>query len=211
MTKGSRIKNILCMIVFSVIFSGFFCFFTKDAAVNAATEEEKKESLNLSRFKSDSEKKFVAELKNENNQVSDYYILPFEKDVPGVNPSLSFKESKNMLVKNKYLIGKSTITTEDYNVESAYPCEYSDIDRLSQYLNTQLPPTRNQYQYGLCWAFSSAFLMESYMLRNNTNNEYGNITKDTIDLSELQLAYFTFHNNTNPIISGQENDYFFTI
>ena len=52
----------------------------------------------------------------------------------------------------------------------------------------KLPAIRNQGSEGACWAFASMGAVEMDLITD------GNADKDTIDLSELQLAYFTAHN-----------------
>lgn len=59
-----------------------------------------------------------------------------------------------------------------------------------------LPAVRNQNPYGTCWAFASLASSELSLLRNYQTSE---------DLSELQLAYFTYHSSTDPL-GGTEGD-----
>ena len=59
-----------------------------------------------------------------------------------------------------------------------------------------LPEIRNQNPYGTCWAFGTIAPMELSLIR-----QYN----ETRDLSELQLAYFTYHGGTDPL-GGTEGD-----
>lgn len=78
-----------------------------------------------------------------------------------------------------------TSDTETYsNVPSTYPDEMNN-------LYDSYPSTRNQNPYGTCWAFSSIGLAEFDLINDSIK---GNGTVDSsIDLSELQLAYFTYN------------------
>lgn len=53
------------------------------------------------------------------------------------------------------------------------------------------PQTRSQGDYNTCWAFSAISLAELDLIRDNQTAD------KSIDLSELQLAYFTYHNVTD--------------
>ena len=54
-----------------------------------------------------------------------------------------------------------------------------------------LPPVRNQGNEGACWSFAGIGAVEADLIRSNFAE------KDTIDLSELQVAYFASHNYTD--------------
>ncbi len=88
----------------------------------------------------------------------------------------------------------------EYNSEiSAYsnlPASYPDDMKT---YNQRYPDNRNQNPYGTCWAFSSIGLAEFDLIND------GNFDK-SIDLSELQLAYFTFNSVKDPL-GGTEGDY----
>lgn len=75
------------------------------------------------------------------------------------------------------------------------PSSYSaDIDTC----RSQYPAVRNQNPYGTCWAFSSLGLAEFDLISDGT-------AKKNIDLSELQLIYFTYNFATDPL-GGTEGD-----
>jgi len=64
---------------------------------------------------------------------------------------------------------------------------------VSKYINPNLPALRNQYPYGTCWAFASTALVETSVINSAGTNAA--TLAESIDLSELHLAYFT--NNMN--------------
>lgn len=72
-------------------------------------------------------------------------------------------------------------------VPEKYPA--SGIDDIKK----KYPTARNQSKYGTCWAFSSIGLAEFDLIND------GSFTKENIDLSELQLAYFTYNFVTDPL------------
>ena len=51
----------------------------------------------------------------------------------------------------------------------------------------KLPPVRDQGAYGICWTFATMACVEGDLIHDN------NAEPDKIDLSELHLAYYTFH------------------
>lgn len=70
-------------------------------------------------------------------------------------------------------------------------------------LETRYPTTRDQNPYGTCWVFSSLGLAEYDLINDETADK-------SIDLSELQLAYFTYNSVTDPLggTSGDEATYY---
>ena len=76
-------------------------------------------------------------------------------------------------------------------VPSSYPTD------MNAYHN-KFPDNRNQNPYGTCWAFASLGLAEYDLIMD------GGADKN-IDLSELQLAYFTYNFVTDPL-GGTEGD-----
>lgn len=78
-------------------------------------------------------------------------------------------------------------------LESKYP-ENGIEDIKAKY-----PSVRDQNPYGTCWAFASMGLAEFDLIND------GSATQD-IDLSELQLAYFTYNSVVDPL-GGTRGDY----
>lgn len=76
-------------------------------------------------------------------------------------------------------------------VPSSYPAD------MTAYYN-KFPDNRNQNPYGTCWAFSSLGLAEYDLIMDG-------VADKNIDLSELQLAYFTYNFVTDPL-GGTEGD-----
>ena len=117
--------------------------------------------------------------------VPGYIDLPEDHDVPVVETGLSYGEMRAALepVEEPDLF----TAPQEAATESAYPAAY-DGEWLA-YLKDTFPATRNQNPYGSCWAHSSVFLAEAYLIR------HGMASKD-IDLSELHLTYWTYNNGT---------------
>jgi C1A family cysteine protease len=90
--------------------------------------------------------------------------------------------------------------------DADYSPETSDGERLQASVSyipslSGMPGVRNQNPFGDCWAFAGISLAELNMIR-----EHGSSTG--IDLSELQLAYFTYNFNkgiSDPL-GGTEGD-----
>lgn len=64
--------------------------------------------------------------------------------------------------------------------ESALPASYNN------YENGNLPPVRDQGNYGTCWAFATIAAVEADLIHDG-------VFDTRIDLSELHLAYFNYH------------------
>lgn len=80
---------------------------------------------------------------------------------------------------------------------SAIPASYPDGG--VEAIKNKYPANRNQNPYGTCWAFASTGLAEFDLIND------GLASKDTVDFSELQLAYFTYNFVTDPL-GGTEGD-----
>ena len=73
---------------------------------------------------------------------------------------------------------------------AAIPSAY--MNKLSE-LKIRYPGIRNQGIYNTCWAFSAIGLAEFDLIADNQTAD------KSIDLSELQLAYFTYNNVEDPL------------
>ena len=76
---------------------------------------------------------------------------------------------------------------------SGLPSKFNPLEGNTGYT---LPAVRDQYPYGSCWTFATNTAQELSLLRTN---------QGTRDLSELQLAYFTYHSVTDPL-GGTDGD-----
>lgn len=72
----------------------------------------------------------------------------------------------------------------------AVPSAY--MNKLSE-LTIRYPGVRDQGKYDTCWAFSAIGLAEFDLIADNQTAD------KSIDLSELQLAYFTYNNAEDPL------------
>ena len=80
---------------------------------------------------------------------------------------------------------------------------FSFPDEMDKFYATY-PSNRNQNPYGTCWAVSSIGLAE-FDLINDSLAGRGDFDR-SLDLSELQLAYFTYNSVLDPL-GGTEGDY----
>ena len=99
----------------------------------------------------------------------------------------------NRLVSRIFIGAISVVTIASAPVVRAeaetIPTAYQyDVDVLQQ----TYPGTRDQGKYNTCWAFSVVGLAEFDLIHDNK------IANKSIDLSELQLAYYTYHNEEDP-------------
>ena len=101
-----------------------------------------------------------------------------------------------------YIAGNLDDNTPIYEPEyvtyadSLIPAKYPDnMDEFK----VKYPALRDQGSYGACWAFSSIGLAEFDLINDKTKDS-------KVDLSELQLAYFTYNSVLDPL-GGTEGDY----
>ena len=82
----------------------------------------------------------------------------------------------------------------DIALYSDVPSSYNTIAEV----RSKYPENRNQNPYGTCWAFSSIGLAEFDLINDG-------VADKSIDLSELQLIYFLFNSEADPL-GGTEGD-----
>lgn len=75
---------------------------------------------------------------------------------------------------------------------------YMDIPTRYELDKNLFPDVRNQGSYGTCWAFAALGLSEFDLIKRGLANK-------SIDLSELQLAYFVYNSALDPL-GGTEGD-----
>lgn len=75
---------------------------------------------------------------------------------------------------------------------------YADIPAHYELDKNMFPDVRNQNPYGTCWAFAALGLSEFDLIKRGLANK-------SIDLSELQLAYFVYNSALDPL-GGTEGD-----
>lgn len=85
-----------------------------------------------------------------------------------------------------FLSTASTEAVEAATIPAAY--QY-DVAALQQ----EYPGTRSQGIYNTCWAFSIVGLAEFDLIHDDR------IADKNVDFSELQLAYYTYHNEEDPL------------
>lgn len=77
--------------------------------------------------------------------------------------------------------GEAVITVNAATVPTAYQYDVTELQQT-------YPGTRSQGNYNTCWAFSVVGLAEFDLIHDDK------IANKNIDLSELQLSYYTYHN-----------------
>ena len=84
--------------------------------------------------------------------------------------------------------GSERFTPTDEEPPSCFPLAYND-EGLLKLLTIVLPATRDQGSYGTCWAHSAIALAEFSMIAQGEEI-------NSVDYSELHLAYYTYNNGT---------------
>ena len=167
-----------------------------DISENENKSEDISESDDEEKSEADVQNKIELEQSNEEN-------LEEPATIQSIEPENSNEPEKP----DDLNIGGYIESELDYNtpVYSSDTDTYADIpssfsDDMEKF-NSIYPGVRNQDPYGTCWAFSSMGLAEFDLINDSLNGEFD---KDT-DLSELQLAYFTYNSVEDPL-GGTEGD-----
>ncbi len=137
--------------------------------------------------------------------VGGYIEMPWDNDTPSVNRALSYDDAIENIVeepgdkngRREYEPELDKYVSTPVSLERKYPAE-SDA-AIFEYLNESFPATRSQAPYGSCWAHTAMSLAEFYMISHNLTDVAGPVN-NSVDYSELQLAYFCYHNAPDSLI-----------
>lgn len=135
------------------------------------------------------------------DEAGGYCAPEWEKTLPEISPSLTPEEAMAMLEANKETAGSSSddLGCDGYvpmtlsaDLPTTYPVSEIAGSELEAKLE-ELTPTRNQGQYGTCWAHASTYLNEAY----KTDKDSAPLAEaDSVDYSERHLSYYTNHNGS---------------
>ena len=107
---------------------------------------------------------------------------------------------------NEYKVPVSNYQEDNLDIDPVQslliPRQYSTLE---SYYNSKdygyITSVKNQNPYGTCWSFATMAASEASMIKEGLGQ------KDSLDLSEWQLAYFTAHSVTDPL-GGTAGDCF---
>ncbi len=109
------------------------------------------------------------------NRANSYYKIKTNVQLPAkyktANQKESTKRTPNVLIPKKY-------TLED---------------------NNSITSIKDQNPYGTCWAFSATACAEASLISSGQIINGQSATKNNLDLSELGLAYYFYHENLDPL------------
>ena len=113
-------------------------------------------------------------------------LITYETKSPGEpEPPLEYAE--------KYLLAYRP-APEGFSVSSVDGSGLFRFGALpASYTSPSLTSVKDQDPYNTCWAFSAVGSAEAELVKNNGENE------NTLDLSEIHLAYFTYHSVEDPL------------
>jgi uncharacterized repeat protein (TIGR02543 family) len=140
------------------------------------------------------------DLDNYDKLLGRYYFEPvfesdYEFDEGVVIPNLAVKvkdESEGAKGYVDFDVQKASADENSVAYENLkLPSENSD-SYYNAFESGMVPEVRDQGQEGACWAFSTMAAIEANLIKQNM------ASRDDIDLSELQLAYFTTHGYDDP-------------
>ena len=207
MRKNKMLSIILAAAVSMNMTAGVLAVeFDSVPAGGAAGEGVTEEQINPE-APSDSGQEFQAD-PEEDTETDSGFTDPVEdvfSDGDLAGDEFSDGNSTGIITDGDMIVGGYRPSQADYNVPvydsgiSTYreiPSSFPyDMDTFQQ----TYPGTRNQDPYGTCWAFASTGLAEFDLINKG-------IYDKSIDLSELQLAYFAFNSVQDPL-GGTAGDY----
>lgn len=115
-----------------------------------------------------------------------HIITPYMENIQAVPDDISYQTARSLLGDSV----SERFVPSDEAPPSAYPVSWDD-PKLLTVLKQQYPQTRDQGNYGTCWAHAATAAAELSMIKQG-------YADTTVDYSELHLAYFTYNNGTNP-------------
>lgn len=131
-----------------------------------------------------------------------YIEMPWDNNAPAVDDDMTWSEAIEGIVDDVqddvWIPENVGYVSEPETVQSRFP-DYNDEKDILKYLTDTYPVTRSQNPYGTCWAHSAVALTEFYMLKKGLKDSYGGVVDKNVNYSELQLAYFCYHNSPNPL------------
>lgn len=121
-------------------------------------------------------------------------------DSAAADSEFSGEGSTGNMVVGGYIPGNLDYNTPVYDespyvrsvVPAAYPVSSEDLEQARAWMNDRYPAVRDQNPYGTCWSFATMGLAEFDLINK------GIFTKAN-DLSELQLAHFTYNFVEDPL------------
>ncbi len=136
-----------------------------------------------------------------------YIDMPWDHNTPEADPSLTYEEALEGIVSDPEE-GDAGVNWINPDAPSDLPVRYplagADSEILT-WLKDRFPETRNQSPYGSCWAHSACALAEFYLIAHGLGDIHDTKVTKTINLSELALAYFCYHQSP-PGITGDTGD-----
>lgn len=132
-----------------------------------------------------------------------YIEMPWDNNAPAADDDLTWSQAIEGIV-DDVQDGTGDYLNEGYvsepeTVQSRFP-DYDNEKDILKYFTDTYPVTRSQNPYGTCWAHSAVALTEFYMLKKGLRDSYGDVVNKDVNYSELQLAYFCYHNSPNPLL-----------
>ncbi|MDO4813329.1 MAG: Ig-like domain-containing protein [Eubacteriales bacterium] len=77
--------------------------------------------------------------------------------------------------------------------KASLPTSYSSVTA------GKITPVKDQYPYGTCWSFGATNAAEASLITSGGSFKGTKATNKNLDLSELQLIYFFYHNKVDPL------------
>jgi C1A family cysteine protease len=157
-----------------------------DTDIEASTTGEVSEEKNIDEPNSQ-------EIESDASQVEEVPISTGYIDDEFVIPSISENYEANTSTISADSISKDT-TTDEITPTNATTYESNSIGEIpaSYSFKDKMPAVREQGSFGVCWSFAAVGAGEASLILKG-------LADKTLDLSELQLAYFFYHSVADPL------------